>query len=326
MQDQNPALRGFSQEDSYQDGVGWESSKAVFLQICREQPAFETALAVAREWNSEYADPPWGDGAQGLTYQITRLWNRRNSDQSQVFSGGISYARLSRPKVPSHELGESIVAKYGPGAAAKIRAASKRCPNAVNALDFLFPGNPWIAASWQSVKDQQTYRREAIRGHENRYAWLTPNPFQQKQVKVSGSWSMRCDPNVLRRDHMVVEFDLKERYGWGPSIQRWRAAGLSALDVHGAFFLWLAAAAGFLPFMIVYSGSVSYHAWYDARGVSRENLEHLVELTLPLGGDPASLVPSQLFRMPGGTRLRKINNKITHVRQEVVFWRPYRRD
>ena len=324
MQDQNPSLRGFSQEDSYQNGTGWESSKAVFLQICREQPTFETALAVAKAWNLEYADPLWGDGPQGITYQITRLWNRRNSEDTQVFSGGISYARLSRPKVCSHELGESIVAKYGPGATAKIRAASKRCPNAVNALDFLFPGNLWIAVSQYAVNDQRTTQREAIRGAESRYAWLTPNPFRQKQVKVGRSWSMRCDANVLRRDHMVIEFDLKERYGWGPSIQRWNAAGLSALDVHGAFFLWLAAATGFSPFMIVYSGSVSYHAWYDARGVSREKLERLVELTLPLGGDPASLVPSQLFRMPGGTRLRKINNKITHVPQSVVFWNPYK--
>lgn len=324
MQDQNGSLSGFSQEDSYQDGTGWESSKDVFLQICREQPTFETALAVAKAWNLEYADPPWGDGPQGLTYQITRLWNRRNSEDTQVFSGGISYARLSRPKVSSHELGERIVAKYGPGAAAKIRAASQRCPNAVNALDFLFPGNPWIAVSQQVVTDQATTQRETIRGRETRFAWLTPNPFKQKQVKVGGVWSMRCDANVLRRDHFVIEFDLKEKFGWGPSIQRWGAAGLSALDVHGAFFLWLAATTKLLPFMIVFSGASSYHAWYDARGVSREKLEHLVELTLPVGGDPTSLVPSQLFRMPGGTRLRKINSKITRVRQEVVFWNPYK--
>ena len=324
MQDQNSSLRGFSQEDSYSTQDGWTGSKDVFLQICREQPTFETALAVAKEWNSEYADPPWGDGAQGITYQITRLWNRRHSEDTQVFSGGISYRKLSRPKECDYALGEKIVAKYGPGASAKIRAASQRRPNAVNALDFLFPNNPWIAVSQQAVTDQSTTQRETIRGIESRYAWLTPNPFRQKQVKVSGAWSMRCDANVLERRHFVIEFDLKERHGWGPSIQRWGAAGLSPLDVHGAFFLWLAAMTKLLPFMIVFSGAVSYHAWYDARGVSREKLEHLVELTLPVGGDPATLVPSQLFRMPGGTRLRRINNRITRVRQEVVFWNPYK--
>ena len=180
MQDQNPSLRGFSQEDSYQDGTGWESSKDVFLQICREQPTFETALAVAKAWNLEYADPPWGDGAQGLTYQITRLWNRRNSEDTQVFSGGISYARLSRPKVCDYALGEKIVAKYGPGAAAKIRAASQRCPNAVNALDFLFPDNPWIAVSQQVVTDQSTTQRETIRGRETPLRVAHPESIQAK--------------------------------------------------------------------------------------------------------------------------------------------------
>jgi hypothetical protein len=322
MQDQSPSLRGFSQEDSYpiaiENGTGWESTKAAIIQICAYAKDFEAAYALAQEWDEDN-EPPWGDK---LKYQVTRLWNFVHSGEAQSFQG-LPVRRFSRPDVPDFALGEAIVAKYGPGAAGKIRGASLRPPDAAHALDFVLPGNPWIGVSQYQPSDQQVCRREQIRGAESRFAWLCPNPFRQRQIKSGGKWSMKCDANVLRRDHVVLEFDLKPRYGWGPSIAKWAKAGFSALDVHGALFLWIAARTGKRPFMIVYSGNVSYHAWYDAAGSTEEEIAALVELTLPLSGDPVLLTPSQLFRMPGGTRVRRTSlNKIIRVRQEVVFWQP----
>lgn len=318
---QNSSLRGFSQEDSYkvarEDGTGWNTTKDVLIEICKRSASFEQALAVAQEWDQDN-EPPWG---VDLKYQVTRLWNFINSGEARSFNS-LPVRKLHRPEKLEYEFAEAVVAKYGRGAAEKIRRAGRRCPNAAGALDFLFVGNPWIAVSWQDPADQYTIQRETLRGFEERFAWLSPNPFRQKQVKVGARWSMKCDANILERLYMVIEFDLKVHHGWGASIGRWNRAGLSALDVQGALFLWIAARTGLKPFMIVFSGAASYHGWYDVRGVPEDQLAKIVELALPLGGDPASLTPSQLFRMPGGTRLRRIDHKTTRVRQEVVFWNP----
>ena len=67
--------------------------------------------------------------------------------------------------------------------------------------------------------------------------------------------------------------------------------------------------------MVVDSGGKSLHSWFAVARATEPEVEHFMRYAISIGADPAGRIPSQLCRMPHGTR---DNGK----RQPVLFIDP----
>lgn len=65
--------------------------------------------------------------------------------------------------------------------------------------------------------------------------------------------------------------------------------------------------------MVVYSGNKSLHAWFDCQGQSESQVHRFDNMAVKMGADRASLRPTQLVRLPWGTR-------DTGKVQKVIFY------
>lgn len=64
--------------------------------------------------------------------------------------------------------------------------------------------------------------------------------------------------------------------------------------------------------MIVWSGNKSLHAWFDLVGSAESTKHRFKNMAIKMGADPASLRPTQLVRLPWGTRDNKKTQKVIY--------------
>lgn len=94
--------------------------------------------------------------------------------------------------------------------------------------------------------------------------------------------SGRCNNNVLRRIFLIVEFD------------NLNTAGQMAIIYH---------LAGFAPLRyVIHSGGKSYHAAFEVRNQTEDQLREFMDYAVRLGADKALFTPCQFARTPGATR------------------------
>lgn len=151
----------------------------------------------------------------------------------------------------------------------------------------LFPGDPLLCIGTSPAKCG-TMRLSGItrRYKLGAHALIVPSPMSSLSgISQEGKSSDRCLDNTGPRRFLVTEFDR------GP------------LDEHASLILHLKA---FGPLvMVLWSGSKSLHAWWDAHGVPEEELRRFFRYAVSLGADPATWNRCQLVRLPEGWRRDK---------------------
>jgi hypothetical protein len=129
-----------------------------------------------------------------------------------------------------------------------------------------------------------TQTREWFRGKESAYPFVVPNPMLALTgLTKDGRPSARCLSNSSITRHQVVEFDL------------------GTFDEQAALLLEIASYGAPLR-MVVYSGSKSYHGWYDINGLNAAGLVGLRRYAAALGCDTATFTACQLVRTPNALR------------------------
>lgn len=168
---------------------------------------------------------------------------------------------------------------------------------AENVIDLLFPESPLLCFGKRDV-DAETRPRELIRGTEQAFAKIVPNPMTARHgTNKNGKRSPRCLDNTGARRFLVCEFDHETRDTQSGALLR--LAELAPLTI------------------VVWSGGKSLHGWFFCEGVDRRLGDAFFKYATSLGADPALYTRCQLARFPGGTRFE------TGAKQEVIFINPY---
>lgn len=165
-------------------------------------------------------------------------------------------------------------------------------------VEQLFPGDPLLCIGASPAKCgtmplSAIKRRYKLGAH----ALIVPSPMSALSgTNQEGKRSLRCLDNTGPRRFVVTEFDR------------------GTLDEHASLILHLKA---FGPLvMVLWSGSKSLHAWWDADGVPEEELRRFFRYAVALGADPATWTRCQLVRLPEGWREDKA------TRQAVYYFDP----
>lgn len=165
-------------------------------------------------------------------------------------------------------------------------------------VDRLFPGNPLLSiastpACCLTMERTEWSRRYKLAAHD----LIVPSPMSaMRGSRKDGETSNRCLDNTGPRRFLITEFD-------GGSLAE--QAGL----------IWHLKQ--FAPLVLVlWSGSKSLHAWWNADGVEEATLRKFFHYAVSLGADPATWTCCQLVRLPEGWRQDK------GARQSVYYFDP----
>jgi hypothetical protein len=266
----------------------------------------------------------------GLRYAWQRGSDRRDNWSTQEQQEHFAPIVQRRPPWPPPE--SEILAdicRNGPSLA-ELRASSPvRCdensPTTEEAIDLLFPGNPWLCCGL-SVQVFKTRRREDWRGELDIQSLLVPSPMLCPfGFTQNGRVSAHAKSAVGVRKFLAVECDFAEKSRNGkqdtplaPLIRILARDGISVFDMCAAV---LAFASQFSPLaMIVDSGRRSLHGWFPCAGIKEEILHEFFTQCCRLGADHRTWLTSQFVRMPNG--LRYFENGAQPRRQKVVFFNP----
>ena len=202
----------------------------------------------------------------------------------------------------SAELREKVLAR-SPFSVAELR---RRSPVATGQphqdsgwyVDQLFLGDPLLCVGTSPAKCG-TMQLSAIkrRYQLGAHALIVPSPMSALSgTNQEGEPAVRCLDNTGPRRFLVTEFDS------------------GTLDEHASLILHLKA---FGPLvMVLWSGSKSLHAWWDALGVPEEGLRRFFRYAVSLGADPITWSRCQLVRLPEGWRRDK------GTQQAVLYFDP----
>ncbi len=153
---------------------------------------------------------------------------------------------------------------------------------AEDAIDILFPRNPWLCVG-QSARVFRTQRREKWRGQLGRYALIVPSAMTNETgLTKTGRESCHSLENTGPRRFLIIEADR------GDLDQQ------AAVIGHLGSYAPLAA--------VVFSGSKSLHGWFVCKGASEEKLLRFMRYAVSLGADKRMWLRSQFCRMPDGQR------------------------
>lgn len=166
-----------------------------------------------------------------------------------------------------------------------------------NVLDLLFPDSPLLCVGTTDAS-ARTVPRDEIRGREENFAKIVPNPMSKEfGVNKRGQKSRRCLDNTGPRRFLVCEFDHEGRETQAGALIR--LAEIAPMT------------------LALWSGRRSLHGWFFCEGVEERLLAAFFRFATSLGADPALYTRCQLVRMPGGTRVETGN------RQKILFLNPH---
>lgn len=141
---------------------------------------------------------------------------------------------------------------------------------------------------------------EECLGDAHLQQFIVVNPMRGKASRNhDGQPSVRCQNNVLRRRHLVTEFD-------DVSLTKPQQAQL------------VTRLATFMPLVLVVdSGGKSLHAWFRIEHVAIQDLAYFFAVACLLGADETRWDTSGWLRMPGGLRLVR---GVPAIRQRILFF------
>ena len=247
--------------------------------------------------------------------RLRRLWTG---------NGPVKSNRPPDPKVNLESIREIVSSNHDRVADLVSRSSIKLDPSddsaADNIVDLLFPDGDIICVS-SSNWGAFCYPHREIQKDDNgtplplsEFSHIVPNPMREcGQWKSGKEWkpgesSPRRDSNILYRRWLCVEWDTS-KFGrddvtptfWKPLIEGWEAVGISPKDAQMRLLTHLSTFE-FRLAMVVDSGGKSLHSWFAVARASESQIEHFMRYAISIGADPAGRIPSQLCRMPHGTR------------------------
>jgi hypothetical protein len=164
-------------------------------------------------------------------------------------------------------------------------------------LRLTFPNDPFFGAALRSTDNQ-------VKGRLSQYSrnYLRDSSFVVPSTFLTVG--KREDDNVLERRFYVAELDITpEKEEWTEVLAEAKGAGYSTKDLCAAALSHIAET--FPLTMVVDSGpgGKSLHGYYFAQAIADHG--EFLRMALKCGADRRITVPSQLWRMPWGTRRRK---------------------
>lgn len=153
-------------------------------------------------------------------------------------------------------------------------------------IDQLFPGNPLLCVGLD-MATFTTAPREDFRGKLGKQSLIVPSPMSALtgKRKSDGQRSGHTLDNTGPRSFLVTEFDT------------------GTADDQAALLWHLS---GFAPLvMVLWSGSKSYHGWFNCHGATDEAIARFFRYAVSIGADPATWTRSQFVRLPQGWRADK---------------------
>lgn len=129
--------------------------------------------------------------------------------------------------------------------------------------------------------------------------FIVVNPMRGRDSRnLAGQPSVRCQNNVLRRRHVVAEFD-------DASLTKLQQAQL------------VTRLATFVPLVLVVdSGGKSLHAWFRVEQLAIRDQAYFFAVACLLGADETRWDTSGWLRMPGGLR---VVQGVPAVHQRILF-------
>ena len=153
-------------------------------------------------------------------------------------------------------------------------------PTAADALLLLFDLDEWLHVGSEVWTQPQTVEQWAKLPDLGSKSFILPNPCVPHAPARTADY-------ILCRRYVVHEMDGVD--GWVPTHEE-QAAILVRL-------------ARRIPLrMVVDSGGKSLHGWFDVSSRPIDEVNAFIDLSLLLGGDKSALRPTQLVRLPQGTR------------------------
>jgi hypothetical protein len=223
---------------------------------------------------------------EAIEAMMTRLPNPPTEieDALRAARGGRSHPSLRWPLVNDEQI-EAIVQDgmrvldFWQASPFELHAGENQ---AEEAIDILFPHNPWLCVG-QSARVFRTQRREKWRGQLDNYALIVPSPMTSETgLTKNGRKSCHTLDNTGPRRFLIIEADR------GDLDQQ--AAVIGHLESYAP----LAA--------VVFSGSKSLHGWFVCKGASEDTLLRFMRYAASLGADKRMWLRSQFCRMPDGRR------------------------
>jgi hypothetical protein len=257
--------------------------------------------------------------------RLRRLWTG---------NGPVKSNRAPDPKVNLDSIREIVSSNHARVADLVAQSSIKVDPNDADAsdniVDLLFPDGDIVCVS-SSNWGAFCYPHREIHKDDNgtplplsEFAYIVPNPFRESGQWISGKeWktgkpSPKHVANVLYRRWLCVEWDIPLDASvpsfWHPMVKEWSRMAVSTKDAQTRLLAHLASFE-FKLGMVVDSGGKSLHSWFAAAHANETQIERLMRYAISIGADAAGRIPSQLCRMPHGTR---DNGK----RQPVLFIDP----
>lgn len=181
-------------------------------------------------------------------------------------------------------------------------------------LRVLFPNDPYACATLRSRENQ-------VRGRLSQYSsdFLRDCSFVVASTFVTAG--RREDDNVAEQRFFVVELDITaEHPSWTAVLAETTKAGLTVRDLCAAALLYIGEA--FPLTMVVDSGpgGKSLHGWYFTPAIADH--DEFCTNARKCGADRRITVPSQLWRMPWGTRRTKPEENKRAGKQPCLYLNP----
>jgi hypothetical protein len=151
------------------------------------------------------------------------------------------------------------------------------------------------------------------------YPWVVPHLMHVKGGRTDGGKghrSIKCNDAVATPCYGVIEFDWKsteDNLQLKAFLDRLDAAEIAYKDAQAAIINHLRQYAPLV--MVVDSAGKSLHAWFNIRGVTREDWLKFRDYAVSLGSDPGGSGLSQQFRTPDGHRSDKSGE-----RQRILYF------
>jgi hypothetical protein len=181
-------------------------------------------------------------------------------------------------------------------------------------LRVLFPDNPYVCAALRSRDNQ-------VKGRLSRHSSDFLRDCSFVVASTFNTEGKRKDENIAERRYFVVELDISaEHPAWTAVLADATKAGLTVRDLCAAALLYIGETFPLTMAVDSGPGGKSVHGWFFAPAIADHN--KFCTIARKCGADRRITVPSQLWRMPWGTRRMKPEENVRTGKQPCLYLNP----
>jgi hypothetical protein len=181
-------------------------------------------------------------------------------------------------------------------------------------LRLLFPNDPYVCATLRSRDNQ-------VKGLLSQYSSDFLRDCSFVVASTFATAGRREDDNVAERRFFVVELDITaEHPAWTAALAEATKAGLTVRDLCAAALLYISERFPLAMAVDSGPGGKSVHGWFFAPAIADH--DEFCTIARKCGADRRITVPSQLWRMPWGTRRTKPEENKRAGKQPSLYLNP----